>query len=507
METRFISGARARLKPLVACLGLALAMGTGFAPAPASAEVSQQFDHRQPLPIVSTKTLEQRLASGDPLAARAAAALANARPPRPDGGISIPVSNCDDDGVGSLRDAVENIAASGDTVDMAGLACSTITLTSGAIFVAVDDLTILGPGDNLSSVTIDGNYNGEVFVHLGVGTLDLEDMTILNGAKYTTDDSNAPGGGIYSQGSVALLDSGVKYCIAEAQGTGTAMGGGVYAKLGFNAIRSTISGNIARGTTERASGGGVFTQGTFFAKYDWFRNNSAEVSSLGAYGYGGAIWSNGDATLLNSTISANSAGVVAGADLIGTGSTQQLEIGNTTITDNYAYHSGYGSGLYVGTASTVSNCTITGNVEKNTSDTKYGAGINIGIFASLTLQSSIVSANTIDSASGYLPDDIGAVGLGTLSGGANNLIGYAVTPVEMPPDTIVTFDPGLGPLGQNGGPTPTMVPLYSSLAINHGNNVNGGKYDQRGPGYPRVVGSNADIGAVETDVIFANGFD
>jgi len=42
-----------------------------------------------------------------------------------------------------------------------------------------------------------------------------------------------------------------------------------------------------------------------------------------------------------------------------------------------------------------------------------------------------------------------------------------------------------------------------------GNNTFGASYDQRGSGYPRVIGSAADIGAYEldTDVIFANGFD
>jgi hypothetical protein len=38
-------------------------------------------------------------------------------------------------------------------------------------------------------------------------------------------------------------------------------------------------------------------------------------------------------------------------------------------------------------------------------------------------------------------------------------------------------------------------------------NLDASLYDQRGPGFPRVIGSFADIGAVESDVIFSNGFD
>jgi len=506
METRFNSGARARLKPLVACLGLALAMGTGFAAVPAGAEVSNRPASLQPLPLTTSIPLEQRVARGDPLAVRAAAALANKAPPRPDGGVTIPVTNCDDDGPGSLRDAVQNIAVTGDTVDMAGLACSTITLTSGAIITAADDLTILGPGTDMNGVTIDANYNSEIFIHLGVGTFALEYMTVVNGGKYTTADTDAPGGCIYSAGQVSLLDSGVKYCTAEAQGTGQARGGGVYAKVGVTALSSTIAGNTARSTSASSSGGGIFTAGTVFSKYSWFRSNTAAVVDSGAYGFGGAIWNAGDATILNSTISGNFAGVVAGADLLGIGATQDLEVGNTTITDNYAYHSYFGAGLYLGSQAVVSNSTITGNEERNPANTKYGAGLTIGVGSSTTIQSTILSANTFYDGTTHFPDDLGVQGAGVLAGGANNLVGYST--VELPPDTIITADPGLGALSSlNGGPTPTMAPLSGSLAINHGNNVNNGKYDQRGPGYPRVVGANADIGAVESDTIFANGFD
>jgi hypothetical protein len=506
METRFICGARARLKPLVACLGLALAMGTGLVPVPAGAEVTQRPASLQSLPLTTSIPLEQRVARGDPLAIRAAAALANKAPPRPDGGVTVPVTNCDDDGPGSLRDAVQNIAVTGDTVSMAGLACSTITLTSGAIITAADDLTIVGPGTDMNGVTVEAGYNSEIFIHLGAGSLQLEYMTVLNGAKYTADDVNAPGGCVYSTGQVSLLDTGVKYCIAEAQGTGQAKGGGVYAKTGITALTSTVAGNTARGTSARASGGGIFTPGTVFSKYSWFRGNNAAVTNFGAYGFGGGIWNNGDATILNSTISGNTAGVVGGIDLIGFYSTQDLEVGNTTVTDNYAYHSSFSAGLYLGTQAVVSNSTITGNEAVNPANTKYGAGLCIGVNSSATLQSTIVSGNTLFDGTTHLPDDIGVYGSGVLAGGANNLVGYSTQ--ELPPDTIITSNPGLGALSSlNGGPTPTMAPLGGSLAINNGNNVNNGKYDQRGPGYPRVVGANADIGAVESDTIFANGFD
>src|SRR5215471_16790622 len=58
------------------------------------------------------------------------------------------VDSCDEDNTGdpvahtgTFRFAATN-AASGDTVDLSGLSCSTITLTTGNIHIPVDDLTI-----------------------------------------------------------------------------------------------------------------------------------------------------------------------------------------------------------------------------------------------------------------------------------------------------------------------------------------------------------------------------
>jgi hypothetical protein len=52
--------------------------------------------------------------------------------------------------------------------------------------------------------------------------------------------------------------------------------------------------------------------------------------------------------------------------------------------------------------------------------------------------------------------------------------------------------------------------VSGSPAIGAGNNAAAAAYDQRGDGFPRVIGANADIGAYELDTvdfIFANGFD
>ena len=73
-----------------------------------------------------------------------------------------------------------------------------------------------------------------------------------------------------------------------------------------------------------------------------------------------------------------------------------------------------------------------------------------------------------------------------------NRIGSNTTPIN----------PQLGPLTNNGGPTKTHSLLAGSLAINNGDPaaVAGGGAplnDQRGPGFPRIVGGRLDIGSFE----------
>ncbi len=62
---------------------------------------------------------------------------------------TITVTNDDDSGSGSLRDAIDS-ASAGDTIDFAPSAYGTITLTSGPLSAPNIDLTIQGPGRTIS---------------------------------------------------------------------------------------------------------------------------------------------------------------------------------------------------------------------------------------------------------------------------------------------------------------------------------------------------------------------
>jgi len=67
--------------------------------------------------------------------------------------------------------------------------------------------------------------------------------------------------------------------------------------------------------------------------------------------------------------------------------------------------------------------------------------------------------------------------------------------------TQLDADAKLGPLADNGGPTQTHALLTGSPAIDASTDpvasFTGNAYDQRGPGFARVVNGVADIGAFE----------
>src|SRR5262249_35625804 len=77
------------------------------------------------------------------------------------------------------------------------------------------------------------------------------------------------------------------------------------------------------------------------------------------------------------------------------------------------------------------------------------------------------------------------VGAGGSGFGPTDLVGTAALPL----------DPLLEPLGDYGGPTPTMRPLPWSPALNAGDNADAPETDQRG--FDRLVLGYIDIGAVE----------
>lgn len=427
---------------------------------------------------------------------------------------TIPVANCNDSGSGSLRAAVA-AAASGDTVDATPLACSTISLTTGAIEFPLGDLSIKGRGPD--ALTITANDNSRVFTHTGTGALRLYGMTLEKGRSVSTGATPARGGCVYSSGSV-FFGSGkyaptdrqqgvvARHCSARAQTDGAyASGGAVFARRELGLFASVISGNDATGTAHgAASGGGValvpvangVANATFTAKYSEIRDNSTSGSEGGVSVYARQI------TLAASTIAGNTAAGGKGAALLHLPSQGKTLIANTTISGNSSLSDVGGLVVIGGQSIVIANSTVTGNSTSDPNGNIGGALLNA---TAIELESSIFCGNRP-----FI--DLKAAVSGTdpfLVDGADNLVGHGGW---IPSQGLVDCpDAGLvlAPLAGNGGLTRTHALLAASPAIDAGNNSQNLSLDQRGTGHPRVIGAAADIGAFERDpeVIFRDGFD
>jgi hypothetical protein len=460
-----------------------------------------------------------------------------------------PVTNCADAGPGSLRQSVLSAANTGDTVDASLLNC-TISLTTGAIIVGQDSLTVAGPGRD--KLTIDGkdNLSGyNIFFHAGHGTLEVDDVTVSYGHLRSTSETKYLGGGcIFSTGNVTLKNSTVSLCTVYAKGNNPlARGGGVFAQGNVTLSNSLVTYNEAYSeavyvpfqgeTAKPAYGGGVFANGVINVDHSTISFNNASIGTgytfPQRFSSGGGLYSSLQATVTDSIISYNSAGSGGGIMCH-----CALTISGSTIENNQAMNA---AGLSVGPVkngaalpATISNSTISGNraedlffepgiaglvssvaiaISNSTIAFNHGSGTAfdegytlpaVYVSAALDLTSSIVAEN-------YAGEDLGVAGDAPVSG-ANNLISAASDALlSALPDTIIACAQ-LDPLADNGGPTPTHALRSTSPAIDAGSQPPTLVTDQRGSGYPRVFGKQPDIGAFEWqgvlgDTIFRGDLD
>jgi hypothetical protein len=412
------------------------------------------------------------------------------------------VQNCTDHNANSLRDIIENKAQSGDTVDLSQLpllcnsTSSKITLTTGEIAIAQNNITLQGPDPADGSVTISGGAASRVLNHQGFGTLTVHSLTIAGGSYHVA--GNALGGCVKSNSGIYLRSTLVTGCIASSD-AGEAKGGGIYATGDVILVLSTVSGNQTSVGSQQSKnlGGGISTFGNLIANYSSISDNVVQGEGGGA----GGAYANKVITIFASTIDNNTASSWSAA--VSRGS---MALFNSTVSRNLAAGGTYA--LYTdGDSLTISNSTIA----FNHSNLPGGAAVRFqGSSANnpLTLQSSIIANNTAG-LSNEPADLFMASGHGILSG-ADNLV--IASNVSDPNVITATADPRLGPLQFNGGRTRTHTLLPGSPAMGMGNHTGLPPWitnDQRGPGYPRTTGPAAkvDMGAFQLDTIFATGFD
>jgi hypothetical protein len=369
----------------------------------------------------------------------------------------------------------------------------TINLTS-ALPDLESDLTITGPGAGI--LTIHARQKARVFYVDEGANVQISDLTVTGGYK---TDPDAKGGGIYNEGNLVLQScwiSGNTTYSSSYPLRDFAYGGGIY-NAGLLAIYdSLILGNTARapgGDNLYAYGGGIYNRDTLLITDSTIENNQAYSDF--DFGLGGGIHNDpgGRLTLKHSTIARNLAyGWSSAGGGISTRAPANVTISNSTIAENRTdgiYP--YGGGVWAYQAAlNISHSTIA----ENGASGVHGHGG--GIFTrgdSTHLYHTILASNR---SRGGLSNDLE----GPLAASTYNLIGNPTGGSGFNRDTdLLGIDPNLGPLQDNGGPTLTMALLPGSPAIDAGdpNPVDPPTWDQRGPGFPRIVNGRLDIGAFE----------
>ena len=240
---------------------------------------------------------------------------------------------------------------------------STLNIPHGVLNIT-DDLVITGPGS--SQLTIDAQTETGIFDVSGSIMVSLSGLTLTNG--FATD-----GGAIYNAAANLTLND-VVISGSSAVGTeGGGQGGGLYNGSGNVTItNSSITGNSASyggavfsdgglleitassftANTAGSYGGAIYNQGgTVSAENSRFFTNSAT--------YGGAAWnaSEGSASFRSSTFSQNSASINGGA--LGITSGASLTLVNSTVSGNTA--NSLGGGIDNESNLTVVNSTIVAN--------------------------------------------------------------------------------------------------------------------------------------------------
>ncbi len=382
----------------------------------------------------------------------------------------------------SLREAVKY--SSGTITFAPALSGQTIRLTLGEILISqsltidgsalpekitlsgdktgdgktTDDTRVFKIGNNttvvLNSLIISrgsSTQGGGIFVSSNTAALTVQKSAFL--ANSATD-----GAAIYFLGQLNTPESFLR--IENSTFTGNTATGEAGAIRIFGRLLvddSTFAGNIAR------SGGAIHSRdGTVQISKSTFTGNTATAD-------GGAIWNYRSLTVTNSTFS-GSTGSYGGA--IHCAFNGDLTMENSTLTANAARN--FGGGIFIsGAVTTLRHCTLAGNTAREGGGGAWRKISGSAPFGTLSMNSSIVTLNTA-------PDTPNINTGGTFTGTKNRTTG----------------DPRLAPLGDYGGPTPSMPPLPGSPAIDTGSDDKTNPIlptDQRG--FPRV--STPDGGAAE----------
>ena len=253
---------------------------------------------------------------------------------------SFVVTNLNDSGKGSLRQAILDATSSpgADTITFGVSGTILLSSTLGAGDAA--GLTIDGTGQ---SITISGN--DVVRVMRVSGVLTLRNLTIADGNANSSSAFPGWGGGIVAFGMLTVTGS-------TFSGNHATAGGAIANFDTLTVTGSTFSENNAKASPafQGLGGGGIYNGGKLDVTDSTFSGNTASYDG-GIYNNGGGIYNNGGMlTVTDSTFSGNTVGDAGcsgfsgcdGGSIYNNGGT--LTVTDSTFSSNSAGH--WGGGIY-----------------------------------------------------------------------------------------------------------------------------------------------------------------
>lgn len=369
----------------------------------------------------------------------------------------------------------------------------------------------LAAGGQGGGGSIDFGIGGEGGVGYGGGIYTSGPNNLVLTSVTLTNDTALGGAG--GSDSIPSFGSGG----GESGDGGYGYGGGIYATIAPSSMTVSLVQSTIIGCSAIGGGGGptpVKGSGGFGGAGDG--GGIAFVSTSGAL-----------LSMSNSTVANSSA--LGGGGAVSTASSSSNGGGGGNA---------WGGGIYLnGPPLLLNQCTLAGNTAAGGAggaggSSSYGGGGGNGwgggFFLSLpstgaaTVNQSTLSANSASAGSGGTGGNPGVTGdgdgggifnaSGTLISLFNTIIAGNASPANanyymgtftMTGGNLTNGTPVLAPLGNYGGPEPTMPPLDGSPAIDAGSDlatmyIYNFTTDQRG--LPRLSGPHVDIGAAEAQV-------
>ena len=309
----------------------------------------------------------------------------------------------------------------------------TIVLTSGEILIS-NNIQIKGPGADLLMVS--GNNNSRIFKITGLSSVDISGISLINGYH------NDKGGAVYNSSD------------------------------NFRITNCKIISNLA------SSGGGIYN----YKAQALIKNCFFQMNNCSSSGSGGAIHNEqSDLAIEGCSFQSNQA--THGGALFNSWNSSPC-IQNCTFTSNSAKYGGAvknvtSSGSYL-------NCTYFNNT----------ASIDGSSFYNLSSSNTeITNCLFWDECGKEIYNSNSTSSLNNCIIRSNSILGDEVSGLYI--DDITSQDLHLGPLQDNGGPTPTCALGEESIAIDAGVSLENLSTDQRGYPRPWPLGGSFDIGAYE----------